>query len=86
VLWSAGIVEPSAGYGSVPSPTAAFQVALTPSISQVGQPVSLTGKTNLQAQDPTAGAAVAASTDAPTTQLSGDSQYNSNMGVVSASK
>jgi hypothetical protein len=32
VLWSAGIVEPSAGYGSVPSPTAAFQVALTPSL------------------------------------------------------
>jgi hypothetical protein len=81
VTWSLGDVEPGVGY-SLPAQTANFQVVLTPSTSQVGSVPELTGETELSGEDRFAQVGVSASAQAPTTDLTGDTGFQSGMEVV----
>lgn len=81
VSWSLGDIKAGAGYTSAPR-TAAFQVTLLPSASQVGQAPALTSGATLSGQDRFAQVQVSGVAVAPTTVLSGDSAYQTNMGQV----
>jgi len=81
VTWSLGDVKPGAGYSGT-ARTAAFQVALTPSTSQVGQAPVLTGEVTLTGQDRFAQVPVQARANAPTTRLTADSDFESSMELV----
>ncbi len=83
VTWNLGDVAAAAGYGNTP-PQAAFQVALLPSVSQVGQSPALTGETTLSGSDRFAQVGVQASANSPTIQLTGDTGYSAAMGAVAA--
>jgi hypothetical protein len=81
VTWTLGDVKAGVGY-TAPARSTAFQVALTPSASQVGQAVALTGQAVLQGQDRFAQVGITANADAPTTALSNENGYSPNMGTV----
>jgi hypothetical protein len=81
VRWNIGEVNAGVGYTS-PEQQAAFQVMLTPSSSQVGQSVSLTGAAVLTGQDRFAQIDVQTSAEAPTTVLNGDSDFEPGMGTI----
>ncbi|MDB5224704.1 MAG: protein of unknown function with transrane region [Candidatus Adlerbacteria bacterium] len=85
VSWSIGSVAAGTGYSSE-AVAGNFQVELTPSLSQVGQPVSLTGKTILTGRDDAANASVQSNAEAPTTQINTDTGYMPSMGIVTAAK
>jgi len=67
VLWSLGDVKAGAGYTAA-ARQASFQVALTPSASQVGSAPALTGPTAASGQDRFAQVQVGANADGPTTR------------------
>lgn len=81
VTWALGNIKAGIGYSS-PAQTAAFQVKLTPSISQVGGTPQLTGDVTLQGQDRFAQINVQSNAPAPTTQLTGDAGFTSGMDAV----
>ena len=83
VTWNVRDVAAGAGYGAS-APQAAFQVALLPSISQVGSSPQLTAQITLTGQDRFTQANVQETADPITTALSGDSGYNPAMGTVVA--
>ncbi len=82
VTWNLGNVPAGVGYTGA-SPETAFQVALMPSLSQVGQAPDLTGGSTLTAEDRFAQSPIQVNTNAPTTQLTNDSGYTNAMGDVS---
>jgi len=67
VRWDLGELKAGIGY-TLPTKTGAFQVALTPSISQVGQTPALTGSAVLFGTDRFAQIQVQAQAQGPTTQ------------------
>lgn len=79
VTWSVGEVQAGAGYTTT-ARTAAFQVELLPSTSQVGSAPALTSAPTLSGQDRFAGVNLSATGEAATTKLVGDTQ--SDEGVV----
>ncbi|MEK7612961.1 MAG: hypothetical protein AAB449_02335 [Patescibacteria group bacterium] len=81
VVWTMGDLKAGVGY-NLPVRTASFQVALTPSLSQVNQSPALTGNALFTGQDRFAQVQVQTSAEAPTTALSGESGFESGMGVV----
>lgn len=82
VTWSPGDIKAGVGYTSAGA-GAAFQVALTPSVSQVGQSPALTGPITLVGQDRFAQTSVSAVAPAPSTILSSDgASYNPSMSAV----
>ncbi len=81
VRWTIGNLKVGVGYSS-PAQTAAFQVGLSPSVSQVGSTPTVTGDVQFQGQDRFAQVNVTSNAQAPTTQLIGDSGYHSGMEIV----
>ncbi len=81
VTWSLGDVKAGAGYTAA-ARSAAFEVSLLPSSSQVGNSPELTGEAKLSAQDRFAQVAVTATAQAPTTALKSDAGYQSTMAQV----
>ncbi|MDO8548373.1 MAG: hypothetical protein Q7R71_01755 [bacterium] len=81
ITWTLGNVKAGVGY-TLSAQTAAFQVVLTPSISQVGSAPALTGAAQLQGQDRFAQVTVQSNAQAPTTQLVGDAGFQNGMDVV----
>jgi hypothetical protein len=69
VRWSLGDIKPGAGY-TAPSRQASFQVAITPSTSQVGSIINLIGDSSLSGLDRFAQISLTASASAPTTATS----------------
>lgn len=69
VRWTLGDVRPGVGYTSA-AKQASFQVAITPSASQVGTIPALTGPTKVSGQDRFAQVDVSASAEALTTRTS----------------
>lgn len=82
VRWALGDVPAGAGY-SLGAKIASFQIALTPSDSQVGQSPQLTGTAQLQGTDRFAQVGVSASADAPTIMLT-EAGFGAAQGVVQA--
>lgn len=80
VRWNVGDLKAGVGY-TLPVRQAAFQVALSPSTSQVGSAPNLTGETRLFGQDRFAQVGVNASAPAPTTALQ-ESGFSSGMDIV----
>ncbi len=82
VTWSLGDVKAGTGY-SMQAKQGAFQVALTPSITQVGNAPILVNATKLTGQDRFAQVSVSASTLPVTTMLTNDSaSYDGTMANV----
>jgi uncharacterized repeat protein (TIGR01451 family) len=81
VTWSIGDLQAGAGY-TAPAASASFQVSLLPSSSQVGQAPPLTGVATLSGQDRFAQVPISATAQGPTTELTGDTGYQSSMGEV----
>ncbi|MDQ5955025.1 MAG: hypothetical protein QG621_28 [Patescibacteria group bacterium] len=82
VTWSLGDLKAGVGY-STAAKTAAFQVALTPSASQVGGTPVLVNATGFTGQDRFAQVGISTGAPAPTTALSGDSaSYTNNMANI----
>jgi hypothetical protein len=71
VSWSVPSIPATAGIALMP-PQAVFQVAATPASNQVGQSISLLGKTTLQAADVFTGLPLAATADDVSTDLPND--------------
>lgn len=69
VKWDIGDIKAGVGYSTV-ARQGSFQVSLTPSISQIGQVVSLTGGSSLTGTDRFAQTAVSASAEPTTTRFS----------------
>lgn len=83
VTWNLGDIKPGVGY-SLPARSAAFQVSLLPSLSQVGASPMLTGKATLVGQDRFSQTSITASASAPDTSLSSaDSGFQFGMSQVS---
>ena len=81
VTWNIGELLPGEGFSSAPRQTS-FQVALTPSVSQVGAAAPLTGGAQLIALDRFAGASIQANASALTTRLTGAPGFTSGMELV----
>lgn len=81
VTWDLGDLNAGVGY-STPARVAAFQVALTPSTSQVGGTPTLTSDAQLQGEDRFAQVGVQATAQAPNTVLQGDTGFTSGMAQV----
>ncbi len=81
VSWSLGDIKAGVGY-TLASRTAAFQVELMPSVSQVGQAPSLTSAPLLTGQDRFAQVQLSAEGQVPTTKLVGDNGFQNGMDVV----
>ena len=82
VTWNLGDIKAGAGY-SLPARVGTFQVALTPSVSQVGQNPTLTGLAHFTGQDRFAQVGLDASVPGPTTALAPEPGYLDSMGRVS---
>ncbi|MDE2213126.1 MAG: hypothetical protein KGJ34_01145 [Patescibacteria group bacterium] len=83
VTWAIGDLPAGVGYSST-AQQGAFEVTLTPSLSQVGQAPALTGEVQFQGQDHFAQTTVTASAPGPTTTLTNDSGFTQGMDIVSA--
>ncbi len=83
VTWNIGDLKAGAGYSGA-AVTGTFQVALTPSISQVGNTPPLTGIATLHGQDRFANVQVQTTAVAPTTLLGSDGAFTQSMAPVSA--
>ncbi len=83
VTWALGELKANVGY-STAARSAAFQVTLLPSSSQVGLSPNLTGAATLSGQDRFAQVAVQTTAAAPTTALQGDLGFQTGMGAVGA--
>lgn len=81
VKWGIGDLKPGVGYTSG-AQTAAFQVALNPSTSQVNYAPQLTGVAQLSGTDRFAQVQVTATADPLTTKLTGDPQFTTGMDIV----
>ncbi len=81
VTWTLGDVKAGTGY-TLPVRQAAFQVAFTPSLSQVGSAPALTSDATFSGTDRFAQAQVAASAPAVTTRLTTDSGFQAGMDIV----
>lgn len=69
VLWPLGEIKPGVGYAGVPARAAAFQVILSPSISQVGTAPKLTSDAFFSGQDRYTKTALRITVPAVTTKL-----------------
>ncbi|MDD5433629.1 MAG: hypothetical protein PHE77_03175 [Candidatus Pacebacteria bacterium] len=81
VVWSIGDLSAFQGFGDTPF-TLAFQIALTPDISQLGQAVPLIGAAYFTAEDKFSGAPIAAQAEAQDTTLPFDDTVNGDNGIV----
>lgn len=68
VSWALGDIKAGTGYSTAPREVS-FQVALTPSLTQIGSIPTLTGALFVTGDDRFTGARVEASADAPTTKV-----------------
>jgi hypothetical protein len=80
VSWGAGNVSAGVGYSFSPREVS-FQVGLTPSVSQIGLEASLTGNSNVSANDTYTGEALTASAQSVSTHYS-DPSYSTNDNIV----
>ncbi|MCE9643885.1 DUF11 domain-containing protein [Candidatus Parcubacteria bacterium] len=71
VFWNVGTIKAGAGFG-VGAREVSFQVAITPSLSQVGSSPTLIGETSFEGADTFTGVRVDASRSAITTKISGE--------------
>ncbi len=81
VIWNIGDLKAGAGYSSG-TVAGSFQIAFTPSVSQVGSEPALTGQATLTGQDRFANVKVQTTADAPSTLLNADSGFTGSMGQV----
>lgn len=81
VTWNLGNIAIGTGY-TAPARTAAFQISLTPSVTQRGQLPALTSEATFAGQDRYAGIAITASAVAPTTRLTEDPEFVQGMEMV----
>lgn len=81
VSWNIGEIKKTTGYTSNPR-EAYFQVALTPSLSQVGSTLPLTGDVTLSGLDQFTNQTISLSRGKVTTRLANDPGFGSNDGVV----
>ncbi len=81
VKWDMGDIKAGVGY-STGVRQGAFQVSLTPSTSQIGQVVSITGSSVLTGTDRFAQTAVSANAEPATTRFS-DAGFSTGMDIVS---
>jgi len=80
-VWSIANLTPYQGFGETPF-TLAFQIALVPDASQVGQQAPLIGEANLTAEDSFSGTAISEKSTAADTTLPHDDTVNSDNGTV----
>lgn len=71
VVWDLGEINKGAGFGGA-GKTAYFQVAITPSLSQVGEIAELTSKVSIEGVDTYTGALISTKTRPATTRLLND--------------
>ncbi len=76
VIWRAGLIRSGTGY-STPARSVAFQVGLSPSITQVGSTPVLVQDASLSATDEVTGSTVEAQEEALTTELVTDPGFES---------
>ncbi|MGH7141770.1 MAG: hypothetical protein ACREGH_04020, partial [Minisyncoccia bacterium] len=81
VTWSPGDIPAGTGV-TTPATSASFEVALTPSVSQVGQDPSLTSSATFTGQDRYAQTQITTTAPAPTTQLASDPKFVQGMDAV----
>lgn len=81
VLWNVGAVSRGVGITGPPREVA-FQVALLPSISQIGSTPTLVNEARLSGDDAFTGASVGAVADALTTRLTTDPEFEESEGRV----
>lgn len=81
VIWQLGDVKSGTGSNS-PAREASFQVALTPSLSQIGTTAELLGQTTFTGYDTFAEVNVTKTTAAVTTRITSDSKWQSSQEKV----
>jgi len=81
ITWQVGALSPGVG-SLLPARQIAFQVALTPSVLQVGRPADLLLKTKITAQDKFTGQNLAAESAVVTTELKNDPGLGYGDGLV----
>jgi hypothetical protein len=81
IIWSPGLIPANTGYGSVPRQVA-FQVAITPSRTQVGSAPALIGQANFSAVDTVTKQSVVAQEVPLTTQMPTDPKYKPSQAIV----
>ncbi len=85
VTWALGDVKAGAGFSQA-ARSAAFQVQMLPSVSQVGSAPRLTGDASFTGIDRFAQVSVSATAQAPTTDLTNDAGFQNGMGLVAPKK
>ncbi len=82
ITWNAGNVKSGTGYGT-PAKEVSFQVAVTPSLSQIGEPIQLLDISRATADDAYTGARLSVSGRGPlTTRMSSEPQFKEGDGDV----
>jgi hypothetical protein len=81
VSWPVGELKAGVGY-NLAARTAAFQVSIVPSVTQLSESPPLTGSALFTGQDRFAQVQVQTTAEAPTIRLSGEQGYDSAMGAV----
>ncbi len=82
VTWKVGSIPAGTGISGTPPLTAAFQISLTPSLSQVDSSPILVGNQELTGQDRFTGAQVESTANALTTETTTDPGYQPSFGKV----
>ena len=82
ITWQVGNLNVGTGF-LIPARQAIFQVALTPSIVQVGRPAELLQKSSFSAKDTFTGTSLSGQNDALTTELPNDTKIDRNAYNVS---
>lgn len=83
VIWDLGSLAAGTGFGDTARRTAAFQVSLTPSVSQIGDSAILAREISFTGRDTWTGSLLGVTTRDLTTEISTDSGYFNNSGTIS---
>ncbi|MBU6370719.1 MAG: hypothetical protein KGH93_01255 [Patescibacteria group bacterium] len=81
VIWNIGNLSPNTGVKIQPR-SVSFQVAVTPSLSQVGSAITLLGPVTLSGTDAFSGATLSDTEPAVTTEITSDPAYVQGIGTV----
>jgi hypothetical protein len=81
ILWNIGEIKPGVGT-TLPSREVSFQVAIIPSVSQIGLSINLINESTISGIDAFTGARVGETKPSVTTNITSDSEYVENVGKV----
>ena len=81
ITWNIGTIQANAGVSLRPR-SVSFQVAITPSITQVGSIVTLLNQSTITGTDAYSGESLTATEPPVTTDVTSDPAYQTNVGIV----